>query len=459
MAKKRFIKELSVAVILAIFVAGAAFNLPIQKVESVSPYIVQGDSLAEVKAAIVAVGGEITHELGIISAVGAELSARQRAQIAASFEDLRIFEDRQLKTASRRDQSYTKEQKEAMIATFEAEMEATEEALKTARKALRKDKDNATLQAEVDYLEAKLEHFKKMLYAIDKNLPQATAAQHVRATELHAQGITGAGVTVAILDTGIWHDQQKNKDGRLGTVIGAYDAQTGNHSTRKTKVSFKKIEDKHGHGTHVSSIISGSDIGPQGDFNGVAPGVDLVIVKSFDDAGLSSYLEVIRGIDWVVAHKDTYNIRILNLSFSTTPNSHYWDDPLNQAVMAAWGAGIVVVTSAGNQGPDAMTIDVPGNVPYVITVGAISDSHTPDDPSDDVLTSFSAAGPTVEGFVKPEIIAPGGHLSGLMDKHSTVAKAHPEFHDGEKYFTMSGTSQATAVVSGVIALMLESKPG
>ena len=119
-----------------------------------------------------------------------------------------------------------------------------------------------------------------------------------------------------------------------------------------------------------------------------------------------SYLDVIRGIDWVVAHKDEYNIRVLNLSFSAPPQSYYWDDPLNQAVMQAWQAGIVVVAAAGNGGPDPMTVGVPGNVPYIITVGAMSDNYTPENPADDILASFSAAGPTVEGFVKPEVVAP-----------------------------------------------------
>ena len=222
MVKNGFFNALSVSGAVAIFAVVAVFNVPAQKVESVSTYIVQGDSLAEVKAAIIAVGGEITHELGIISAVGVELSAGQRAELERLYEGLRVLADRQLETASRRDHSYSKEQKEAMKAAFEAEMEATEAELSAARKALKKDKDNAELQAEIDNLLAKLEHFNKMLDAIDKNLPQVTVAQHVGATELHAQGITGAGVTVAILDTGIWHDKQIRKDGRLGTVIAAY---------------------------------------------------------------------------------------------------------------------------------------------------------------------------------------------------------------------------------------------
>ena len=83
--------------------------------------------------------------------------------------------------------------------------------------------------------------------------------------------------------------------------------------------------------------------------------------KNGADGG-GTYADVIRGIDWAVTNKDAYNIRVLNCSFSAPPQSSYWLDPLNQAVMRAWQAGIVVVASAGNTGPDPMTVGVPGNV-------------------------------------------------------------------------------------------------
>ena len=146
-------------------------------------------------------------------------------------------------------------------------------------------------------------------------------------------------------------------------------------------------------------------------------------------SGQASYADVITGLDWLLSNKDVHNIRVVNLSFGATPQSHYWEDPINQAVMRLWQAGIVVVASAGNTGPDPMTIGVPGNVPYVITVGAMTDSYTRDDLSDDRLTSFSAAGPTYEGFVKPDVVAPGGHIKALMDNQDQIARDHTEFHD------------------------------
>ena len=89
------------------------------------------------------------------------------------------------------------------------------------------------------------------------------------------------------------------------------------------------------------------------------------------------------------------------MSFGGQQRSYYWEDPLNQAVMKAWQEGIVVVASAGNDGPDPMTIGVPGNVPYIITVGAMTDSFTETNFNDDKIATFSAAGPTPAGFVKP----------------------------------------------------------
>ncbi|MCK5190617.1 MAG: S8 family peptidase, partial [Methylococcales bacterium] len=276
------------------------------------------------------------------------------------------------------------------------------------------------------------------------------------ADALHDEGIDGEGITVAVIDTGIWARKGKAKYLRnnaydQGRIVAHYDALTGQELPRRTD------SDENGHGSHLTSIILSSRY-KDGEFNGIAPNANLIPVRAFDRDGQGSYADAIRALDWVLTNKDVYNIRVVNLSFSSKPQSHYWDDPLNQAVMAAWKAGLVIVASAGNNGPDAMSIGVPGNVPYVITVGAMTDSVTPEDPSDDNLASFSSAGPTFEGFVKPDIVAPGGHIRGIMKKENKLAKEHPKFHDGDGYYTMSGTSQSTAVVSGIVALMLQADP-
>ena len=187
----------------------------------------------------------------------------------------------------------------------------------------------------------------------------------IGADRLHKDGVTGRGVTIAFLDTGnslVSSTMHYNSD-RNWRYLAQYDA-LEDEALREGDPSFGAVElDGNGHGGHVASIALSAKSTPQGKYNGVAPGADLVVVRAFDADGAGSYLDVIRGIDWIVANKDLYGIRVLNLSFSAEPRSHYWDDPLNQAVMAAWRAGIVVVASAGNRGPDPMTIGVPGNVP------------------------------------------------------------------------------------------------
>ncbi len=286
---------------------------------------------------------------------------------------------------------------------------------------------------------------------------QPYVVEHTQANLLHASGITGRGVTVAFLDTGWWsqHATQSNIAGQ-NVVLQGYDA-IGD------KTGVGAPSDDYGHGTHVLSIAANSAIAQDGTYIGIAPDAARVIVRAFDKNGAGTYANTIRGMNWILSNAKTYNIRVVNMSFGAPPKSFYWNDPMAQAVMKLWQAGIVVVASAGNNGPTAQSITVPGNVPYVITVGAMTDNYTPTDRSDDRLDSFSSTGPTYEGFVKPEIVAPGGHVIAVMSGSSPIAKAHPSFlgtngYLGSTYFYMSGTSMSAAVVSGTVALMLQAQP-
>jgi len=279
----------------------------------------------------------------------------------------------------------------------------------------------------------------------------------IDADMLHVQGITGHGVGIAVVDTGSWNRRSLVRNTRGEPRIAAfYDAIENRTSLEMT--------DENGHGSHIASVIASSartlDLNGEipGSFHGIAPDANLIIVRAFDSEGRGTYMNVVRAIAYVIAHKEEHNIKVLNLSFGATPGTHYWQDPINLAVMAAWRAGIVVIVSAGNKGPDPMSIGVPGNVPYAVTVGAMTDHYTPDDLTDDYLATFSSTGPTMEGFVKPEITAPGGHMMGIMSLDTVIAHEHPEFHDGYSYFLMSGTSQAAGVASGVAALMLQKNP-
>jgi serine protease AprX len=281
--------------------------------------------------------------------------------------------------------------------------------------------------------------------------PKSVVTEQVDATYVHQTGNFGEGVTIGFLDTGLEHLSG------LSTDLYGRDKAWGTYDAINDTVSNHGIEES-GHGTHVASIAVNSDYDSYGQIYGVAPNAAHVGIKAFDAEGKATYADVIRGISWALDVKEQINLRILNMSFSGPVRSNYWEDPLNKAVMKAWQAGVVVVASAGNKGSAPMTIGVPGNVPYIITVGAMTDDYTAFDYSDDKVASFSGAGPTAEGFVKPDIIAPGGHISGLMAFDSQIVLEHPEFHDGGRYFEMSGTSQAAAVVSGVVALLLADNP-
>jgi len=288
--------------------------------------------------------------------------------------------------------------------------------------------------------------------------PVSTVPAYVDADVAHASYNFGDAVTIGFLDTGL--DQLQGTSSGLGLTTDLYgrDKFWGTYDAMNNSISNYSNEDS-GHGTHVASIAGNADYDVYGRVYGVAPNASLVGIKAFDQQGKATYADVIRGIDWALQVKDDINLRILNMSFSGQVRSYYWQDPLNQAVMKAWEAGLVVVASAGNKGKSGpMTIGVPGNVPYIITVGAMTDNYTPTYFLDDKLASFSASGPTPAGFVKPDVLAPGGHLSGLMAFDTQIAVEHPEFHDGGRYFQMSGTSQAAGVVSGVVALMLTQEP-
>jgi subtilisin family serine protease len=264
------------------------------------------------------------------------------------------------------------------------------------------------------------------------------------ATVAWQKGVTGSGVSVAVLDTGIALSDGliKDADGKTTKVVAWKDF------VKKMPIPI----DPNGHGTHVAAIIANSQKGPDGDYNGMAPGANLVIGRVLDDNGYGTYERIIAGIQWVVSNRAKYNIKVLNLSLNGDVHSPYWADPLDQAVTAAWAQGITVVVAAGNKGPSPMSIGVPGNNPYAITVGAFTDHYTINDWSDDYVTDFSSSGPTLDAFVKPDVVAPGAHIVSKMPILSVLSLTHEANWISNQYFSMAGTSQSAAVVSGVAAL-------
>ncbi len=273
-------------------------------------------------------------------------------------------------------------------------------------------------------------------------------------------GVLGEDVTVAVLDSGIeptFTQLHNPPEGRGDRLVGYYDA-IGDKFYKAKRIT-RSPGDPNGHGTHVAGIIGNSDFERKdGEYRGVAPAANLLAVRVLDETGVGSYADVLKGIEWVVEHKDEYDIRVLNVSLYAPVYAPYWADPLNLATMAAWHAGIVVVASAGNDGPDPMSIGVPGNTPYIITVGTFTDNYTPEYFGDDYMPPFSATGPTLDAFVKPDLIAPGAHVISLMKKKTYLDELYPENRIDRSYFKMTGTSMSAAVTSGVVALMLSEDP-
>ena len=285
----------------------------------------------------------------------------------------------------------------------------------------------------------------------DTPIPEAEYPQVVGADFTWAQGDIGSGISVAIVDTGlaqhagIFKDINGKPKDRIVGWSDFVDSRPAPH-------------DPNGHGTHVAGIVANTQVNSDGMWNSIAPGVHLVGVRVLNEEGYGTYEGVIEGIQWVIDHKDDLNIKVMNLSLISQVRSPYWADPLNQAVMQAWANGITVVVAGGNTGPNPMSIGVPGNNPYAITVGAFTDNFTPEDWSDDYITPFSSAGPTLDGFVKPDIVAPGAHIVSTMLPSTKISRNHEANRLTSHYFSMAGTSQAAAIASGVAALTLSHNP-
>lgn len=276
--------------------------------------------------------------------------------------------------------------------------------------------------------------------------------------------LDGTGVGVAVIDSGI-----------------AAHADLGNGSNSRVVYSQSFVAgdtttaDKFGHGTHVAGLIGGNGVtsangngnGYSVKYAGMAPNVNLINLRVLDQNGSGTDSQVIAGIQQAIALKNTYNIRVISMSLGRPVFESYTLDPVDQAVEAAWKAGIVVVVAAGNSGRSGAahgfaTIGVPANDPSVITVGATMTLGTPTR-VDDKIASYSSKGPTVlDHIVKPDLVAPGNRMVSLRVAGSTLDSNYPQYQVGPsgkaKYFMLSGTSMATPLVSGAVALMFQQNP-
>ena len=271
-------------------------------------------------------------------------------------------------------------------------------------------------------------------------------------------GLDGTGIGIAVIDSGVanWHDD-------LG-------------SSRVARfVDFVNFEpapyDDYGHGTHVAGIIAGNGHDSGGLRSGVAPGVTLLVEKVLDASGQGYISNVIAAIDYAIANKNALRLRVINLSVAAGVSESYTTDPLTLAAKRAVDAGLVVVSAAGNlgRGPDGRprygAIGAPGNAPWVLTVGA-SSHHGTVNRADDTIAGFSSRGPSAIDFqAKPDLVAPGVGIESIAEAGSTLFNTKPLMRlwgtvqtANEPYLSLSGTSMASPVVSGTVALMLQANP-
>jgi serine protease AprX len=259
---------------------------------------------------------------------------------------------------------------------------------------------------------------------------------------------TGAGVTVAVLDSGV----DLTHPDLLGRVIAVNVNKAASGPT-----------DGYGHGTHVAGAIVGQDAA--GEYIGIAPGANLVSVKIADDAGVTYESDVLRGLQWIGLNQANYNIRAVNMSLSASVPQSYATSPIDAAVEGLWHAGLTMVASAGNLGTQSDAVwYAPGNDPLVITVGCLDDNQTVAS-GDDSLCVISSQGATEDGFAKPDLLAPGRKVastlsSGANGQPSALALAFADriTPDG-RHIRLSGTSMSAPMVTGSIALLLAQRPG
>jgi serine protease AprX len=281
-------------------------------------------------------------------------------------------------------------------------------------------------------------------------------------------GLTGVGVGVAVIDSGIsaWHNDLTSRtptmypygDQRVTAFVDFVNGRTTPY-------------DDEGHGTHVAGIIAGNGRDSHGRHAGTAPDATLVALKVLDAYGRGTISRAIAALDWVLANRQRYNIRVVNLSVGAAVRESYWSDPLTLAAKRVVDAGVVVVTASGNLGRNSAGevlyggVTAPGNAPWVITVGA-SSTNGSGRRADDTVASFSSRGPTyLDWSAKPDLVAPGHGSISLSNPNSMFFVTKDEqlvngtvTNSDRAYLALSGTSMAAPVVAGAAVLMLQANP-
>ena len=263
----------------------------------------------------------------------------------------------------------------------------------------------------------------------------------------------GAGVTVALLDTGVTDTAVLNRaSARL--VDGVDTSELAEGGAARTSGTFT---DGYGHGTFMASLIAGG--APEGSKKpvGVAPMSRVVVVKVADAQGETSLSEVLAGLDWIAVQAP--KIQLVNIALAQDkPGARYGEDPLTVAVEHVQAAGVAVVAAVGNTPGE---VGDPGLDPRVLTVGAADltgdDGKSDGDAGKATVASFSGYG-DVAGVRKPDLVASGVGVLGVLPADSTLARSFPDAKQANGLWRGSGTSQSTAIATGVAAEFLSSHP-
>lgn len=247
----------------------------------------------------------------------------------------------------------------------------------------------------------------------------------VNADYAHRRGYTGSGICVVVMDTGVVH--HPDFDHRIVEYI--------DFTSRRISAY-----DDNGHGTHVCGIIGGSGFASRGKYMGMAPGVNMIVLKVLDKLGNGNTQQVLKALDWVIHNREKYKIRILNISVGMLNSAKREEqNRLLEAVEEVWNHQIVVIAAAGNNGPAQGSVTIPGMCKTIITVGS-SDDDKRNLKHPGISQGYSGRGPTEHCIMKPELVAPGTKITSCSTNMS--------------YEVKSGTSMATPVVTGAVALLL-----
>lgn len=245
--------------------------------------------------------------------------------------------------------------------------------------------------------------------------------------------LSGKGVTVAYIDTGLYC--------HLDFVLGK------NRIVKFVDLIGEKTlpYDDNGHGTFVTGVGSGSGVVGGYKYQGFAPESNIVSIKALNKNGEASASKILEAMQWVYTNRQTYNIKVVCMSFGSEPLGY--NDPIMQGAEMLWKVGVLVVAAAGNSGPDYETIKSPGISSKIITVGGLNDNRTDENNFSEnffEIASFSSRGPALKRY-KPDLIAPSVDIVSCA-------------RDEKQYTKLSGTSVSTPMIAGICACALEKNP-